>query len=244
MPDSRIKTLTKKTEVALMLVVLCATVLLTFAGCGSGTVASTGNGKIQGKAAPNGVVAFKGIPYAAPPVGSLRYKPPQPAKPWSGTLKAFDFGKAEAQPKGGIADASSFVQSEDCLTLNVWTPKVDKSRRPVMVWIHGGGFTNGTGAEPIYDGAGLAKRGDVDVVTLNYRLGAFGFLYLGGVGGEQYSLTGNLGLLDQVAALKWVRDNIAAFGGDPKNVIVFGESAGSISVCSLLAMPVATGLFK
>jgi para-nitrobenzyl esterase len=244
MVKSRVQTPVRKAVLVLLIVVLCAALTLAFAGCGSSTVASTSQGKVQGKVESNGVVAFKGIPYAAPPVADLRYMPPQPAKPWKGTLKALEFGKAEAQPKGGIADASGFAQSEDCLTLNVWTPKVDKSKRPVMVWIHGGGFTNGTGAEPIYDGAGLAKRGDVDVVTLNYRLGAFGFLYLGGVGGDQFSLSGNLGLLDQVAAIKWVRDNIAAFGGDPKNITVFGESAGSISVCTLLAMPLASGLFK
>jgi para-nitrobenzyl esterase len=244
MVKSRVPTLMRKTVLVLLVVVLCAALTLTFAGCDSGTVASTGQGKVQGKVAANGVVVFKGIPYATPPVGSLRYKPPQPAKPWSGTLKALDFGKAEAQPSGGISDASAFAQSEDCLTLNVWTPKVDKSRRPVMVWIHGGGFTNGTGAEPIYDGAGLAKRGDVDVVTLNYRLGAFGFLYLGGIGGAEYAQSGNLGLLDQVVAIKWVRDNIAAFGGDPGNITVFGESAGSMSVCSLMAMPAAKGLFR
>jgi para-nitrobenzyl esterase len=233
-----------RTVPVLLIVALCASAMLTFSGCGSGTTATTGLGEVEGKVAPNGVVVFKGIPYAASPVGALRFKPPQPAEPWSGTLKAFDFRDAAAQPKGDLASASGVVKSEDCLNLNVWTPKVDGARRPVMVWIHGGGFTNGSGAEPLYDGSRLARRGDTVVVTINYRLGAFGFLYLGELGGAGYAESGNLGLLDQVAALKWVRDNIAAFGGDPENITVFGESAGSMSICTLMAMPAAKGLFS
>ncbi len=229
---------------AVLIAALCSALILFSAGCGIGTTAVTAQGRVEGKVAANGVVVFKGIPYAAPPVDALRFKPPEPPKPWDGTLKAFDFRDAAAQPKGDIASASGVVKSEDCLNLNVWTPGVDGGRRPVMVWIHGGGFTNGAGSEPLYDGARLAKRGDVVVVTLNYRLGAFGFLYLGELGGAEYAQSGNLGLLDQVAALEWVRDNIAAFGGDPGNITVFGESAGSMSTCTLMAIPAAKGLFS
>src|SRR5207244_5548439 len=135
------------------------------------------------------------------------------------------------------------ISEEGCLTLNVWTPAVDDARRPVMVWIHGGAFVNGSGATPWYDGTRFAEHGDVVVVTINYRLGALGFLHLADVGGEQYASSGNVGLLDQVAALTWVRDNIATFGGDPDNVTIFGESAGGMSVGRLLRLPWARGLF-
>jgi para-nitrobenzyl esterase len=230
---------------ALVLVAsICAVLAVAAAGCGASTVASTDLGKVQGQATANGTLAFLGIPYAAPPVGNLRFMPPRPASPWSGTRKAYSPGKSEAQPPDAISGTSVAQQSEDCLTLNVWSPALDNSRRPVMVWIHGGGFTNGTGSDPLYDGAKLSKRGNVTVVTINYRLGPFGFLYLGGVGGPDYAQSGNLGLLDQVAAIRWVRDNIASFGGDPGNITVFGESAGSMSISTLLGMPSAKGLFR
>jgi para-nitrobenzyl esterase len=187
---------------------------------------------------------FKGIPFAAPPVGELRYKSPQPPKPWPGTLEAKDFGKAAPQPVDELEGIKQSQQSEDCLTLNVWTPNADKSSRPVMVFIHGGGWTGGGSRVATYDGASLSKRGGVVVVTLNYRLGALGFLYLGDVGGTEHAQSGNLGLLDQAAALKWVGANISAFGGDPGNITVFGESAGSISACALMGMPAAKGLFR
>lgn len=213
-------------------------------GCGGpATVASIRQGRVQGVLEANGTMSFKGMPYAQPPTGKLRYKPPREAAPWKGTFDASDFGEIEAQPRSDFTGASGLMQSEDCLNLNVWTPGLERTSRPVMVWIHGGGFTSGSGAEPVYDGAVLAKRGDTVVVTINYRLGAFGFLYLGDVAGPDYAESGNLGLLDQVAALKWVRDNIAAFGGDPGNVTVFGESAGAMSACSLMGMPDARGLF-
>ena len=236
---------TIRSALALLLVAaLLAGALLALGGCATSTVVSAHAGKIQGQVTPNGVVAFKGIPYAAAPVGALRFQPPQPAKAWSGTLKALSYGKAEVQPPNAIAGTAPTQQSEDCLFLNVWAPKLDSSRRPVMVWIHGGGFKNGAGSDPLYDGANLARRGDVDVVTINYRLGPFGFLYLGALGGSAYAQSGNLGLLDQIAAVKWVRDNIAAFGGDPSNVTIFGESAGGMSVCALLGMPGSKGLFR
>ena len=244
MSCSRTPGLSRKSMAAVLLVSLCAFPLATLCGCGSSTAVTIGQGKVQGKAAPNGTVAFKGIPYATPPVGELRFKPPLPPKPWAGTLDASDFGKAAPQPQDALESISPSQQSEDCLNLNIWTPGADKSRRPVMVFIHGGGWTEGSGRVAVYDGAALAGRGDVVVVTLNYRLGALGFLYLGEAGGTEYAQSGNLGLLDQAAALKWVATNISAFGGDPGKITVFGESAGSISVCALMGMPAARGLFR
>ncbi|HEY5531521.1 MAG TPA: carboxylesterase/lipase family protein [Candidatus Anoxymicrobiaceae bacterium] len=234
----------EKTLVILLVAALCAGLALAGAGCGTNSVASTKLGKVEGRPASNGVLVFKGMPFAAPPVGDLRFMPPQPAKPWSGTHQAFAFGKAEAQPPDALTGESKQAQSENCLTLNVWTPGLDNTKRPVMVWIHGGGFTNGSGSDSIYDGANLSKRGDTVIVTINYRLGPFGFLYLGNVGGPRYAQSGNLGLLDQLAAIRWVRDNARAFGGDPGRITVFGESAGSISISALLGMPAARGLFN
>lgn len=183
---------------------------------------------------------FRGIPYAAAPTGRQRFQPPQPAAPWTGVRLAVDNGYAALQtphPLPGFA--ASGPQSEDCLNLNVFTPGADGARRPVMVWIHGGGFTHGAGYERLYDGGPLAERGDVVVVSLNYRLAAFGFLSI-----PEAGIGANVGLLDQVAALRWVAANIEAFGGDPANVTIFGESAGSAAVGCLLAMPAARGLFR
>jgi para-nitrobenzyl esterase len=189
--------------------------------------------------------AFLGIPYAAPPLAELRFAAPRPPAPWSGVRDALSFGNIA--PQAARSDIQSVaargVQSEDCLYLNVYTPAADGGRRPVMFWIHGGGFALGSGSEPTYDGGPLAARGDVVVVTINYRLGALGYLYLGGHGGDAFGAAANPGQLDQIAALRWVRDNIAAFGGDPEQVTIFGESAGSVAVCTLLAMPAARGLF-
>jgi para-nitrobenzyl esterase len=244
MTANRIAKLLRKFVLIALVAALCSCALPALSGCGSATSTTIGQGEIQGKAASNGMVAFKGIPYATPPVGELRYKPPLPPKRWMGTFEAFDYGKAAPQPADELEGISKSVQSEDCLTLNIWTPGVDDSRRPVMVWIHGGGWTSGSSRVPVYDGAALAKRGDVVVVTANYRLGPLGFLYLGGLGGQDYAQSGNLGLLDQTAALKWVGANISRFGGDPKKITIFGESAGSMSVCSLMGMPAAKGLFR
>lgn len=186
-----------------------------------------------------GLKVFRGVPYAAAPVGALRFAPPAPAPAWSGERDASQFGPWSPQNIPANPLTSGIIegeQDEDCLNLNIWTPAVgDGTARPVLVWIHGGGFTGGSGASGLYKGAALARRGDVVVVTINYRLGALGFLVAGG--------RGNWGLLDQVAALAWVRSNIEAFGGDPTNVTIFGESAGSMSVADLLAMPAADGLF-
>lgn len=185
-------------------------------------------------------LAFYGIPYAACPTGERRFRPPEPVQPWSGLRPAQEIGFAAPQTPHFVPGfAASGPQDEDCLNLNVFTPAVDGARRPVMVWIHGGGFTHGAGYEPLYDGGRLAVRGDVVVVSLNYRLGALGFLSI-----PEAGIGANQGLLDQVASLRWVRDNIAAFGGDPDQVTIFGESAGSASVGCLVAMPAAKGLFK
>jgi para-nitrobenzyl esterase len=227
----------------LMVAAICGALLIACPGCGSeNTTAETTLGAVKGIVDSNGIVVFKGVPYAEPPVGELRFTPPQPPEPWSDTYEASEFGPICPQPQDEYED-TEVPQSEDCLTLNVWTPGLDSSDMPVMVWIHGGGWTNGSGRDPWYDGSSFAKRGDVVVVTINYRLGAFGWLYLDDVGGSEYAGSGNLGILDQIAALEWVNENIAVFGGDADNITVFGESAGSMSVCTLLGTPSAQGLY-
>ena len=205
----------------------------------------TTSGKLLG-GAHRGAVVFRGIPYAAPPVGRLRFRPPQPVTGWTGVREALTFGPMAPQNPSAleaIAGNTPLGQSEDCLTLNVWTPGCDGAKRPVMVWIHGGGFTTGTAASPWYSGTNTALQGDVVVVTANYRLGALGFTHLADLGGEAWGSSANCGILDHVAALTWVRENIAAFGGDPGNVTIYGESAGGCSVVTLLATPAAKGLF-
>jgi para-nitrobenzyl esterase len=190
---------------------------------------------------------FKGIPFAAAPSGDLRFRAPQPSPKWEGLRDATAFGPACPQPApqpiagsvfAGMFTAQEAETGEDCLNLNVWTPGLDNARRPVMVWIHGGGYRTGSGSSPMYNGGLLAKRGDTVVVTINYRLGALGFLHLPELGG------GNFGLLDQVAAVRWVKEEIAAFGGDPDNITIFGESAGGKSVETVMATPRSKGLFK
>ena len=193
-----------------------------------------------------GVMVFRGVPYARPPVGSLRWRPPLPTRPWRGVRDAKQLGRncIQHQPYSDIDPFAAGV-SEDCLYLNVWTNSLDTRapKRPVMVWIHGGGFFAGFGGEERHNGARLAKKGAV-VVTLNYRLGPFGFLAHPAFATESpYHAAGNYGLLDQIAALRWVQRNIARFGGDPSRVTIFGESAGGMSVGSLIASPLAKGLF-
>ena len=210
-----------------------------------GETVETTSGKVAGSA-HRGTQVFRGIPYAAPPVGALRFRPPQPISPWTGVREALTFGPMAPQNPSAleaIAGNTPLGQSEDCLTLNVWTPACDDAKRPVMVWIHGGGFTTGTAASPWYSGTNFALQQDVVVVTANYRLGALGFTHLADIGGEAWGSSANCGILDQVAALTWVRENIAAFGGDPGNVTIFGESAGGCSVVTLLATTTAKGLF-
>jgi para-nitrobenzyl esterase len=211
-------------------------------GAMTDTIVQTHTGSLRG-AADGDVLIFRGIPFAAPPVGPRRFRPPEPAVAWAGVRDATRFGPAAIQGANPFADIIPIAvpePSEDCLTLNVFTPGTD-GRRPVLVWIHGGGFLAGASSQPDWSGAELVRRGDVVVVTLNYRLGAFGFLHSRTLAGDALDATGNEGLLDQVAALRWVRDEIAAFGGDPDNVTVFGQSAGGISIAALLGMPAARG---
>ena len=187
--------------------------------------------------------AFLGIPYAQPPVGPLRFAAPETAPIWHERPRdALAFGPVPPQTDRGSVTARG-EQSEDCLYLNVFTPAADSKQRPVLVWLHGGAFSWGAGSEATYDGGPLAARGDVVVVTINYRLGALGYLYLGKHGGDAWGAASNAGQLDQIEALRWVRANIAAYGGDPEQVTIFGESAGSVAVTALLATPAARGLF-
>lgn len=234
----------------MMKAVAWASILL--AGCASAmgettmlpdTVVKIESGRLEGAVA-NGIQSFKGIPYAAPPVGALRWKPPQPVAAWTGTRDAKAYGDDCAQDPFPFDAAPSRVPfSEDCLYLNVWRPADSTKNLPVMVWIHGGGFVNGGSSPAIYDGSNLAKQG-VILVSFNYRLGRFGFFGFPALTAEDpNALHGNYGYMDQIAALKWVKANIAAFGGDPDDVTVFGESAGGASVHTLLTTPLAAGLF-
>jgi para-nitrobenzyl esterase len=205
----------------------------------------TRRGRVRGLA-EGGLAVFRGIPYARPPIGPRRFAPPEPPESWTGTRDATRFGPSASQNGALIGPIMSLGigrTSEDCLYLNVWTPAADRRRRPVLVWIHGGAFVLGAGSQMLYDGASLARRGDVVVVTINYRLGAFGFLRLRDRFGQRLPAGGNEGLLDQLAALAWVRDEIEAFGGDPGQVTIFGESAGAMSCATLLGLPSARGLF-
>jgi para-nitrobenzyl esterase len=206
------------------------------------TVARIASGALQG-VKDNDVISFKGIPYAAPPIGDLRWRAPQPVKPWSDARPAKDFG-AICQQTFNARDngVGALPMSEDCLTLNVYSPVAAK-KAPVMVWIHGGGFVNGSGTAGLYDGSALARQGVV-VVTLNYRLGRFGFFAHPALSAEaKGAAVGNYGLMDMIAALKWVQTNIGKFGGDPKEVTIFGESAGGIAVNALMVCEAAKGLF-
>ncbi|MGI9431740.1 MAG: carboxylesterase/lipase family protein [Myxococcota bacterium] len=205
-------------------------------------VIETGQGRLVGSE-NKGILLFRGVPYAQPPVGKRRFRPPEPPEPWAGERDASETGASAPQsgalpgPVGRFVGAGS-RRSEDCLYLNVWTPGLDDARRPVLVWIHGGAFVLGSGSVPLYSGRRLANRGDVVVVTINYRLGALGFLHLDLLRGDTTGAS-NLGIRDQVAALRWVREHISEFGGDPENVTIFGESAGGMSVGSLLGVPEA-----
>ncbi|MAT83283.1 MAG: carboxylesterase [Gammaproteobacteria bacterium] len=220
-------------------------------------VVPTASGPVQGLV-EDGIATFKGIRYGAPPIGEHRFKAPRPPAPWQDVQTAAGFGAPAMQsydrPHNGTAlsmqlatvftmRADMKIDNEDSLFLNVWTPATDDGDRPVMVWLHGGGYAYGSGAWPVYDGASLARRGDVVVVTVNHRLNVFGYLHLAGLLGDDYADSGNAGMLDLVLALEWVRDNIGAFGGDPGNVTIMGESGGGSKVSHLMAMPAADGLF-
>jgi len=209
-------------------------------------IVSTDEGTVEGTF-DNSIYCFKGIPFAAPPTGKNRWRPPQPPLPWEGIREAKHYNTLALQsqyPAGSFFKQPNYPQSEDCLHLNIWTPSLGTSERlPVMVWIHGGYFNYGGGALPNYNGNNLARHGLV-VVTFNYRLGVLGFLGHPALSKESaHGVSGNYGLLDQIAALHWVQNNIASFGGDPDNVTVFGESAGSWSISLLVCSPLARGLF-
>ena len=216
-------------------------------------LALTTTGPVRG-ITRNAIHSFKGIPYGAPTGGENRFLPPQKAMAWTRVREATQFGST--CPQVGMAggrhdpDAEIFEgfndladEGEDCLVLNVWTPSLDSTNgRPVLVWLHGGGLHAGTASSPIYDGTALAKRGDAVIVTLNHRLGILGYLHLGSAAGEAFRSSGMVGMLDIVAALRWVRDNIGSFGGDPGNVTLFGQSGGGQKVGTVLAMPSSAGL--
>jgi para-nitrobenzyl esterase len=234
----------------------------------SGPIVRTSSGSIRG-ISQDGVLTFLGVAYGDVPTGALRFMPPRPPKPWTDVRSAQAYGDSCPQIPLGLSPfvrhgegppapptpmqkqfATLFAraskepaQSEDCLVLNVWTRSLGSSKRAVMVWLHGGGFAVGSGSLPAYNGSRLAARGDVVVVTINHRLNVFGHLYLGEIAGEPFAQSANVGMLDILAALQWVRDNIAAFGGDAGNVTIFGESGGAGKVSVMCAMPAAKGLF-
>ena len=232
-------------SIRLLIPALLATVFLSEPAAADGPpVVSAPAGSVSGASAGT-LQVFKGIPYALPPTGTRRWKPPLPMPKWKGTRPATQYGPACVQPKARSNSIYAWdlgALSEDCLTLNVWAPaKVGKA--PVFVWIHGGALSTGSGGEPMYDGSRLAEHGLV-VVTINYRMGILGFLAHPALSAEsRRNVSGNYGLLDQIAALRWVKDNIAAFGGDAGNVTIAGESAGALSVMYLMVTPEARGLF-
>jgi len=236
----------KRSSVLLTLLTLCAA----SAFANDEPIATTKEGQLRGERLNDrGVLVFRGVHYGQSTAGPNRFKAPQRVAKWQGIKDATKFGAT--CPQGGdvgrrtTTGGELLPHSEDCLVLNMWTPNLAANKpRPVMVWFHGRGFYAGAGSEPLYDGARLAKRGDLIVVTVNHRLNVFGYLYLGKVGGREWQTSGNAGVQDMQLALEWVRDNIGAFGGDPKNVTIFGESGGGAKVSTLLGVPTAKGLFQ
>lgn len=215
-------------------------------------VIDTSNGPVRGYVEDK-LKVFKGLRYGAPPTGEHRFKPPRRPAAWTEIAEATNYGAPAIQSGMAPGERGSSAgdppapdepaSSEDCLFINVWTPGLDSAKRPVMVWLHGGGFANGSGGAAMYDGGALARKGDVVTVTVNHRLNVFGYLHLGEAFGPDYAQSGIAGMLDIVQVLEWVRDNVEAFGGDPSNVTIFGESGGGWKVSLLMAMPGAKGLF-
>ena len=240
-------------------VAACATPLVE-TGANGQPIVSTSAGKVQGLTADNGVRVFKGIPYGASTGGQGRFRAPRPPEPWTGIRETIAYGPPTPQgrpsnapplpprdpnlPPPLINNNPTGAQSEDCLVLNVWTPATDAAQRPVLVWLHGGGFSTGSGSSAWYDGTRMARKQDVVVVTINHRLNVFGYLYFGDLGGGEFRDAASMGMLDCVLALKWVKENIANFGGDPKRVLIYGESGGARKTSSMMAMPTAQGLFN
>jgi para-nitrobenzyl esterase len=210
-------------------------------------VVETSAGKVRGEVF-RGISVFRGIPYGAPTSGANRFRAPQPPTPWTGVADAILYGETAPQSKGGLSEGGYPGNrpeiGEDCLRLNVWTPAADTAKRPVMVWLHGGGFEAGSGSSMLYDGVNLCRRGDVVAVSINHRLGLFGHCYLDGVLGADFAGSANVGFLDIVAALRWVRDNIGCFGGDADNVTIYGQSGGGRKVSIAMASKDAVGLFR
>ncbi len=213
-----------------------------------GEVVETSSGKIRGLR-QDGVLAFRGVPYGASTAGRARFLPPEKAPAWTGVRETFELGhRCPQSPSVLIPEVAAVDRhepaGEDCLVLNVWTPSAGREpKRPVMVWLHGGGYSASSSGYTIFDGANLARKHDVVLVGVNHRLNVFGFLYLAEIGGDKYARSSNVGMLDLIAALEWVRDNIESFGGDPKSVTIFGQSGGAGKVSTLMAMPSAKGLF-
>jgi para-nitrobenzyl esterase len=239
-------------ESGLLIAASGAGVLRLSADEGTPVTAETAYGRVRGTDVA-GIKVFKGIPYGASTAGKNRFRPPVAPAKWAGIRDAVAYGPSAPQREPGagrgasplaVAAAGLPAESEDCLVLNVWTPALgDGRKRPVMVWCHGGGFSTGSGSSPVTEGANLARRGDVVVVTINHRLNVLGFTALEDAGGSEFAGSGGAGMLDIVFALGWVRDNIGRFGGDPGNVMIFGQSGGGRKVATLLAMPSARGLF-
>ena len=203
-------------------------------------IVHTKQGKVEGILEKD-VFIWKGIRYAQAPIGNLRFSAPQPPENWEGIKFTKEFGAIAPQQKSKRWKKHT---DEDCLFLNIWTPNTNTTKRPVMFWIHGGGFYTGASSHPLYNGAGLAQKGDVVIVTINYRLGPLGFLFFDDIKGENKGFDNNLGIRDQIAALKWVKENIENFGGDPENITIFGQSAGATSVLTMASMPSTKGLYQ
>jgi para-nitrobenzyl esterase len=210
-------------------------------------VVETSAGKVRGEVF-RGISVYRGIPYGAPTGGANRFRAPQPPAPWTGVADAILYGETAPQSKGGLSEGGYPGNrpqiGEDCLRLNVWTPSADTAKRPVMVWLHGGGFEAGSGSSMLYDGVNICRRGDVVAVSINHRLGLFGHCHLDAVLGAEFAGSANVGFLDIVAALRWVRDNIGRFGGDADNVTIYGQSGGGRKVSIAMASKDAEGLFR